>query len=429
MRDPHQNLFFYYRGASKKGITIGFDPQIENNTTKSLINVLEFLHGNNFDYLQNEIFEHPNLNLKKEETSFYKLQEWKADSIPDVRIKLKTYNIYIEIKVNAQLKGKQLANHLKALDPSDHLIVLTNCPKDEQKVKKFRNKRIHYLSWSDIHLICRKIVGQFSGKEKYYVKLKFLNQFIEYLEMVVMTEFTGFRDDDFDYFLDENKDYGPILKGRLDTFAKKIKEMLPPKFKKYSEIKVGNIKKYQDPGDRGAWVAIKKPEDKKDILRHCNFSIEISPSELSVNVVIRDGRIFDKKNRIKKKTPLGIFYQILEEKKEILNILKNIKPGISFVIYSRTAKDGKSRPRPGNEKWTKYFSMDIKYIKSGEDIRMLQYILSKVDYPGIHIRKTISRIDKETLSNPNGLVKKVIDTLMGLSPILEVMEGRVSRTV
>ena len=38
MRDPHQNIFYYYRGPSKRNKDSLYDIQIEDNTTKSLIN-------------------------------------------------------------------------------------------------------------------------------------------------------------------------------------------------------------------------------------------------------------------------------------------------------------------------------------------------------------------------------------------------------
>ena len=42
--DPHRNIFFFYRGPiDSANVGIPWDSQLENNTTKALINILEFL--------------------------------------------------------------------------------------------------------------------------------------------------------------------------------------------------------------------------------------------------------------------------------------------------------------------------------------------------------------------------------------------------
>lgn len=47
--DPHHNIFYFYRGPEskekKKDLdSISMDIQIENNTTKALINVLKYCY-------------------------------------------------------------------------------------------------------------------------------------------------------------------------------------------------------------------------------------------------------------------------------------------------------------------------------------------------------------------------------------------------
>lgn len=39
--DPHRNIFYYYSGGKKQEDQIIYDQQLENNTTKTFVNVLE----------------------------------------------------------------------------------------------------------------------------------------------------------------------------------------------------------------------------------------------------------------------------------------------------------------------------------------------------------------------------------------------------
>ena len=56
MRDPHQNIFYYYRGPVKRKKKSVYDIQIEDNTTKSFINLLEFCCVAKFEFLLKYFF-------------------------------------------------------------------------------------------------------------------------------------------------------------------------------------------------------------------------------------------------------------------------------------------------------------------------------------------------------------------------------------
>ena len=309
-----RHLFYYYRGPSKNNGSLKYDNQIEDNTTKSLINLLELLDDTGFTHLREALFE--KLKLKKAQPIFYKLQYSAGSSRPDILIQFPGYKIIFEVKVKAGLNDQQIKNHLLGLEPQDKLIILTNNKKDEERVEELNDKRLIYISWADIHAMCRDMIKKYqSSKTK--VHIDFINQFVEYLEVIVMTEFAGFRNEDFDFFLDYNKDYARILKRKLKMLADAIKSQLPPELKYYSEIKTGKI--HQATGYyTKAWVAIKKPEDKKDITNQCNFTVDISSAELSINAVIRNGRIKDKRK------PLGIFYKALGDELKFMKIIKKI---------------------------------------------------------------------------------------------------------
>lgn len=416
MRDPHQNIFYYYRGPSKKTIDSLHDIQVEDNTTKALINLFEFAYRTNYDPIHKAFLK--SLNVPKREIISFRLQKLGADSRPDGIINLTDYKIFIESKVRAPLSVDQIRRHLKSLTSNDFLLVITNDRNDKTKLKKLKDNRFRYLSWHDIHQMCLGITKEIKNSKKLIANLTILEDFINYLEVIVMTEFSGFKDEDFDFWITQNIHYIPILRNKLQSLATIIKRELPVKLKKYSYVKAGNISKSTH-DERFAWVAIKKPENKKDILNQCNFTIEVSKKGLDINTVIRNGRT----NNPRK--PLGIFYKKLSNNpSRFLNILKEIKRDGRFVFSRRLPKVGKFI-MPGNEKWESYFEIKLRDIDKEGDVNYLCEVLRKADVkpasPGIHLRYSIDR-GSLILTKPNELKKEIVATIVDFAPILDFLE-------
>lgn len=419
MRDPHQNIFFYYRGPSNKRSESSYDIQIEDNTTKSLINLLEFCHEVKFKILLDLLLEE--IKVKKKPILFFRLQEKREISRPDAYIHLVDHNIYIESKVRASLDLDQIKRHLKSLNPEDCLLVVTNNKRDYDNLRVVKDKRVKFLTWSDIHKICLGVAGEIKDNKKMAATFYIINQFLDYLEVVVMTEFSGFKNEDFDFWIDFNPYYVEFLKNKLKALAQIIKNELPKEIKAYSEIKSGNV------SEKGisAWVAIKKPEDKGGIFHQCNFTIEVSKNSLDINAVIRNGRT-SQKNK-----PLGVFYnKISRSPDDFLRAIKKIRENIMkkarIVIYKRVPKTGE-KIKPGNERWERFFEINLHDMTMQEDVHYLKNILAKADIkpalPGIHIKYSIDRGSK-ILSKPVELVGEIISTIISFKPILEYLEGK-----
>ena len=105
MNDPHKNIFYYYRGPSKRETEdIIYDSQVEDNTTKAFINCLEYCSSDLLKHFLNFF----NLNFKCKSKSQFLLQVSKTKGRPDAQIKTVNSSIYIESKVTAEIKEGQL---------------------------------------------------------------------------------------------------------------------------------------------------------------------------------------------------------------------------------------------------------------------------------------------------------------------------------
>lgn len=418
MRDPHQNIFYYYRGPSKKSRDLLHDIQVEDNTTKALINILEFTKKVDFDPLLNSFLQL--IGVSQKQITSFGLQKHEERSRPDGVINFADAKVSIESKVASPLDLDQIYRHLESLKQNDLLVVITNNETEKEKIKRLNDSKIKYVSWKDIHRNFLRVANEIRYNKRLKVVFEILKDFINYLEVIVMTEFSGFKDEDFDFWVTMDKNYIRTLKGRLKSLATEIVKELPERLKKYSEKKVGNIsKKVHD--ERFAWVAIKKPANKNDIFHQCNFTIEVSKSNLCINAVIRNGRTSDKGK------PVGVFYKkISEDTGRFLDIISNIKVNGSIVISRRLPKVGKV-VRIGNEKWVRFFEIKLHDIKNKEDVLYLCRILKKADIkpslPGIHIRYFINR-GEMILAEPEALKKDILKTIVSFEPILNFLESK-----
>jgi hypothetical protein len=329
--------------------------------------------------------------------------------------------MYIEAKVRAGLSIDQLKRHLANLCPQDYLLVISNNKADKDCLSRIRDNRLLFLSWADIHRLGLGVLKQIKHDSRLAAAYRFLKHFTDYLEVVIMTEFSGFKDDDFDFWVDKNPYYVPILKRKLEALAEIIRNNLPKKIGRiYSITKVGNVStKAKD--ERVAWVAIKKPENKKDIFNQCNFTLEVSKESLDINAVIRNGHITDKRR------PIGVFYEKLEKHPDtFLDIIGKIRKDARIIVSKRLPKSN-NRIMPGNEKWRGFFDMRLEDITCGRDIVYLLDILKKADVspamPGVHIGYSIERGER-ILAEPELLKKRIIEAIVDFMPILSFIEAK-----
>lgn len=418
--DPHKNFFYYYRGPSKINTDdIQYDRQIENNTTKSLINLLEKSDDPKilkaFIRLIEQKIDNPSLGFQAKDFKFFlqkipelalqarqrfviivsncpKVEETDSGSIggrPDAWIisPSKSIALMFEVKMDSPVTRKQINGHLDRGGWS-------------------RTTPIIKVSWSDIHKAFYQIRDSVDeGKDGFI-----LNEFIQYLEVIGMSDFNGFVNDDFDFFISYDPEYKPIIKKKLSQFAQKVYAELPMSLqRKYPDIHPGKIIS-QD--GRWAWIAIRKNQETNDIFKQCNFTAEINRDVFVVNTVIRNGKYSDRNK------PIGVLYKKIQEQKgAFISLLKQYsKEDINFIIYRRS-----DRPRPGSDKWTKISDISLEVVNE----ELADYILSllkSIKFPGIHVCKKYPR-GHELLKKPAQLIGEARNTIVKMEKILEFLNS------
>ncbi|MCD4684098.1 MAG: hypothetical protein K8R86_12510 [Bacteroidales bacterium] len=211
----YQNIFNYYRGQNlyKNSDETETDYQIEDNTTKALINTLE--------KSTNEVvkkFLHE-FGISTDKQAIYELQPTLSYSRPDAVISIGNQNIYIESKVAANLDIEQIKNHIKGFESRDDIIlVITLKNEDENCLLQFNN--VKFLTWNEIW----KCFSNIRPNDR--VSEFLINEFLNYLEDNNMTEFNIWKQKDFNAFLfieeDKDKERRRNVKGKFSSFMEKI---------------------------------------------------------------------------------------------------------------------------------------------------------------------------------------------------------------
>lgn len=227
MKDPHQNLFYYYGkhynliNKGKENEERVYDSQLENNTTKAFINLFEIGDKKNdlLKYFLRKILIIPK-KIKFDNVRFnLQVQTESGKSIPDASIIIDDeLFLYFENKItktkeNKSLK-KQLIRHWNATEGKEKfLFLLAKDYKEPNFVLKLRKKGINikFLSWMEIYSIIED-----GGLENAFVR-----QFLNYLKVIGMAPFKGFEKEDFDVCLGFGDAYN--VKEKVKILGEKIK--------------------------------------------------------------------------------------------------------------------------------------------------------------------------------------------------------------
>lgn len=345
--NPYRNIFYYYRGPSSKNQLI--DRQLEDNTTKALINTLELSSDSLLETFLGE------LKVPFEFTSRpqYDLQIAEDYSRPDAVIKVGNTKIYIESKVQASLDVKQLKRHIISIDNS-FLVYLTQNEKDKDEILALNNKKIKYLSWYQLYEIFSGYMNSHEDEANNLI----LKHFLKYLESINMSPFTGFQKEDFDAFLFVEEDPKKEIRGLVkNKFQKYLDELLTLTKKdtnfKGMSIHVGNLKKNYT----GIWAALYNGKV-GNLINQPHFQFNLNNNRFQIGVMVEGQHPTRKFLKNIEKDVNGFF--------KILKLLE----GFTFEIHKRLNVENIPR---------KFRHFPVATLKLGDEIVIddIFYIINK----------------------------------------------------
>lgn len=300
---PHQNLFFYYAGSSKA--VDGRDRQLEDNTTKAIVNLLELSARSDPEQrLLNRFFEWIGVQNDELSTVGFALQlstigkrrlakasnkillgiaprlidtEEATDSEekrsrPDAWMWTDKSVVCIENKVVGTFGQAQLKAHMRELG--------------QGAVQDLR-------TWREIYAFFADAMASMKAEDADAPTMVLLGQFLEYLRIIAyrqeidMGEFDGFRPEHFSAFtyLDDEdaEDNRRQVKHYLGQFLDAVHEELPVPLKSFGRKHLGNIRSE----DRSAWATLSQTEK---MVHEPHYSFMIDGSSVCVRLLIEGSR-------------------------------------------------------------------------------------------------------------------------------------------
>ncbi len=388
-QSPYRNIFMYFRGSGSNQASV--DRQLEDNITKSLINLFEHSNKN----LLKDFLSSININISTENILF-DIQTANSGSRPDALIRTNDCDIFIESKYGAPFDSLQLQNHLN--NTKGYILYISKQKYIEEVTKKYPENKVIFINWIDIV----KFLIKEENKNTYTKNTTthfLIRQFIEYMEELNMAPFNGWSNRDFEAFLStENENFRVAVderkrvKEKLNQFLKDTKEKLEKNctFYKGCELKIGNLDKEH------LWGAIKFSEE--SLIDQIHISIIMNAYNLSVGIQIEG-----------KKPTIKAIKDIKNDKEKFLKLLKKLDNFI-YIIRERF-----------NIQVQKFDSRIVAQIVIGSKIGTddVEYIIKKMDqYKLVELR--IARIyDKHEVINKGQLfIEECINSLAILDEMI-----------
>jgi len=415
MTDFHNNIFYYYRGAKQHGQRQ--EQQLEDNTTKALINMLqhcdpavaaEYLkslgitiaNDNTVEFeLQKPTIGHEKIHCRTQRLLLAiagtqtrnasictkLVGPFEGDSRPDAWIYGKDFVVLLESKVgDSALELNQMRCHWRKLQRN---IQSPPCCK--------------ISTWAEVHQFFANhlpiLLPNLKGKDKWLVE-----QFTQYLEWIGMTEFVGFEESVFEFFVHEEKDprVKQWMRDAMRALAKQVlysDHGLKAFDGYYTDYHVGKFGEKDD----HFWVAFGPPKFRG--LAHQTVSLYDYGLDVFVNVELLPAV---KKLRKKIKGSESTFRKVISE----------LPSPFTVQIQERKA----NRPRVFD-----YYTVAeleagvhdrVPYGLKDPQSQGFDYVctlLSQIQYPYLSVRRRINRKQVVELSKGGG--KALVDEIVEIT--------------
>ncbi|MCE5251230.1 hypothetical protein LLG96_13520 [bacterium] len=415
MPDFHHNIFYYYRGARQEDSE--FERQLEDNTTKALINVLEhcsqtvlqkFLEWlgivaigkTNFELQRKTIGDAKikgkskklllglvpeqsakqptSENISDREDNRKDIKEGikndsREDSRPDAWIYGDNYVILIESKVVGNLDPVQMRFHRQKLQIDPNL-------QDHDDVRK----------WAEVHRFFAGILPELSDKNKWLV-----TQFIQYLEDISMAEFTGFKPEVFDYFIAHDDE--EIRKWVRDTMQG-FGEVLQPELYKLDHFYDGYDLGRLELKHNHSWIAFGPKDQEYKQRAHLSIAIHLAGLEVFLNVELKSAT-----DKLKEK--------VCNNKDEFRKLLSDLQLDDPLWIQIEERKKIQAMVYD----YRLISKIEVSSLRHSEigssSYEYLETLIDRLQYPYFSIRKLIDREEVCKLSRKDqgiSLVNEVV---------------------
>ena len=413
--DFHRNIFYYYRGASLSDDQR--ERQLENNTTKALINTLEHCDRSVCQKFLTQIMDRYGINPEiwdlPTNTEFrFDLQQklptegligkpnrlllalvprnnqeagqgsskTGSDSRPDAWIYGDGFAVLIESKVAGGLKKSQKERYLRILSPDGVK------PREAQ------------MTWAEVFDCFSKIQKNLNGRDHWLV-----GQFIQFLEWSGMAGFTGFKKEFFDYFRNSGEEDRPEwVRGIMTDFSQRVRPRIQGLG--YRNYRVGDLR---SPYDQ-CWVAFWDGKKKLGNQAHQTVSVTANGVKVFVNVELQPAT-----KRLKAK--------LLENPDGFKKCMLKLAP---FTVKLAERKPRPRQPRQfDSNPVTSIRSEDLLDERTSE-LGFLYFtaILSKLHLPDFTLVRTIPRneILGERFQKDSGdvLINEIVEIMKSLDDLV-----------
>lgn len=392
--DLHHNVFGYYRGPSRRmtGDALEVHRQVEDNTTKALINTLELADedelgrrfvrrfapelpafGGRVDYrLQPGTPSTPGAAIRLlgisvlGETDSEAPVDGSGGSRPDAALVLDGVGaLVIEVKTVDRLDSGQLARHARewGADPA----------------------AVRLVRWAEIWEWAREErVRSASGLSRFL-----LSQLCDYLEQIGLAPWAGFTEGDFAFFVAPSADRAAAIRNRMGGLWPRVLAGLEPKERaSLLPVEVGRLSPVV------VWAQTNRAQ------RLVNFSAELYAEELQLNVVGWNKAPAD---TVERALDAGSFPSL----------------PVELVVHERIF----GRTRSGKVHWQREIAHPIRARFSFDELRAglfdswrETWRLEETSLAAYHLRRVWSR--GQVLGRGEGIVEEVRDDVRRLLPWL-----------